>query len=248
VKFFRFWGYALFSLILSFSVLSVPAFSQPRPLSALKAWEIPHDALFFKNSSKTNWADRAEEEREWLAPAGLTPDVFKAVDNANLRLVLRRGAYEQITAPADEKRIQQEAFETLKPFIKAEWLPALSLVKTGRMNLTSPRPSYEVAHCSFERGDVRGVYMTLPRQKSWLYLEQPASTPKANLVKPDSLLLAPPFILTQPQPLIQIREFSRYRGFLPKGEFVPVRILLVQIELPNSLSLSKFGYSGPIKP
>lgn len=243
----------LFSSLAIIGVCSVPhvASSQPARPPLFKKWGFPQDALFFKENAKADWFGRPEEQREWLAPAGLTPDVFKAIDTTNIDLAFKRGAYESITNSSEGKRIREAALNTLKIVVRAEWLPAPELVSPARFNRKPPSPSYEVAYCAFTRGEVRGLYMISPNREFWLYLEQPfpMDAKSQPISLPDVLL---PEMLKEAgrgsRPAIRAREFVRYRASLPVGPFQPVRIVLIHCELPQSLGFANFGYVGQLKP
>lgn len=230
------------------------AFAQNKAAAppAFKKWNFPQDALFFKVNAKDSWETLPEEQREWLAPAGLTPDVFKALDMYNTGLDFKRGAYEPLSHSQEEKRVAGAGWATWKAGVKDEWLPPMELVVPGRMNShRGGRPSYEIAHAAFERGAMRGLYLAQVDSVFWLYLEQPL--PLGQKIKPLRVadVLQPELLAgagKEGTASVTAREFTRFRASLPKGAYQNVQILLVRVELPQSLALETFGYRGRIKP
>lgn len=241
----------LLSSFLALGLVTQLAFAQDaKPkVASVKAWDFPQNALFFKERADADWYEKPEEQREWLAPAEMGPEVFKALDMENARLLMRRGNYEPLTNPQQQKRIAEAALELWKQGVRPEWLPPLELIVPSRMNRTPPNPSYEVAHCPFQRGETRGLWMSTLDGEFWLYLEQPVSTAKTNLVRPADVLRPELFAdFTGSRPAFTAREFTRTRAFLPNGDYQSVRILLIHCQLPQSLDFSNFAYPGTVTP
>lgn len=225
------------------------ALAQTAKPAEFKPWKIPHDALFFKEKATDDWNKLPETEREWIAPGGLTPDVFKALDMHNTGLAMRRGGFEPLTASNEEKRVQAAALGTLKAAIRFEWIPPVALLTPGRMHPTEPRPSYEIAFSSFERQGVRALVWLSVDREIWIYLEQPVAVAKTALVRPADVLRPELFADSiVSRPAFTAREFTRTRAFLPNGDYQPVRILLIHCQLPQSLGFSDFAYPGTVTP
>ena len=225
--------------------------------SSMKEWAIPQNALFFKEKANDDWFARPEKEREWLAPARLSPDVFRALDTTNTDLAFRRGGFDADSVPRELKAKREAALATWRGKIRPEWLPPTELVVTGQMHLnasgTTPERSYEVAYSSFARGDVRGLYMARPSREFWLYLEQLFPLPKGTSpLRAEDVLRAEAFPgaknSTQEMASLAVREYVRFRAPLPVGPYQQVRILLIRVGLPAALEISNFGYRGDIKP
>lgn len=236
------------AILLTLCLHTPPTLAQAATPSAFKPWKIPNEALFFKEKLTDDWYRLPEESHEWIMPGGLTPDVFKALDMHNTGLAMQRGGFEPLTASNEEKRVQAAALETLKQAVRSAWIPPASLLTPGRMNLT-PRPAYQIAYSSFERQNVRALIWLSVDREIWFYLEQPVSVAKTALIRPSDVLRPELFAdSVASRPAFAARQFTRYRAFLPKGDYQPVRILLIHCQLPQSLKISNFAYPGTITP
>lgn len=243
----------LFLFAISFSALGFapqPASAQPtKPKTPVfKAWNLPENALFFKERANDDWFEVPEEQREWLMPARLTLEAFKALDPKGVRQAMRRGPFEPITSLQQQKQVQEAALATWKQGVRAEWLPPLALIVAGELNPTPPRPVSEVGYSTFERGNVHGLYMAAPNREFWLYLEQPLAMKASSISVRDVLR---PELFSAPidaRPAIRSGEFIRFRAPLPQGAYQQVRILLIHVELPQSLEFANFAYPGQLKP
>lgn len=251
---------SLFLLVLAFSLCATSLHAAPTSKPApFKAWDFPQKALFFKQQADEDWFARPETEREWLTPERLSPDVFKALDMTNTELAFRRGAFERITSPDALKTQREAALATWRTAVRPEWVPSPEIIVPGRMHLNSsddskPSHFYEIAYCPFERGNVRGLYMTRPGLEFWLYLEQPYPLPKGTMpLRHADVLRAVAFPSVSGKelkavPSLLAREFVRYRAPLTTGPYQQVRILLLHVQLPSSLEVATFGYRGGITP
>ena len=233
------------ALLLCFGAF--PAFSQPAKPSPFKEWKLPEDALFFKEKANGDWYKGPEDQREWIAPAGMSPNVFKVLDMHNTELLMARGGFEPLVASQQEQRVRAAALETLKQAFRGAWIPPAELIVPGRINPAPPRPSHEIAYAAFERAGVRGlVWLSIDREV-WLYLEQPLAD-KTALPQPAEVLR--PELAANPnaRAAFGARQFTRYRAFLPAGDYQPVQITLIHCQLPQSLAPANFGYAGPVTP
>lgn len=183
--------------------------------------------VYFKRTESEGWSDIPHREREWF---NIDPGTFAPLDDA--------GQWRQ--------RARDELLRVLKP----SWAPPMEMLEVAE-DMGTPELR-RVYHARFRREPRGMAILGVIGGGVTIYVQEPDTLPEGEepLTPQDLLIdeaLAPATDeegkLVWPRLRVMAREFTRYRAFhAHEGPWEPVRVLLIEAGLPESVNLRFPGY------
>ncbi len=196
----------------------------PVPLHQVIAWNIPGNALYFRNMAQEDNLS-ADANNEWIQ--------------------LRQGTYWPV---ADADRLKEAAIADIAKVVERRWQPTPDVISVfSDHSTTVPQMIYSAAYTLDE---YRVIYLGVIGKRIWQLIERQSgmknSSPLpsvAEIIRSDAfepVMEGPDVLYSKAE--ITSNAFTRLQANAPNGPYEPVNIRLTRYAFPTNLDLKSSGY------